>query len=199
MTSLQLYLMRHGEALSRQEAGVGTDAERPLAPQGIETVNRVAQGLKALGIKPDRVLTSALVRAQQTAELVASHLGCAGRVEACQALLPEHDPSAFLDALREIHACLPRPLENREAGRRQADEVILAVGHQPYLGRLAAQLVFGEPHDGLALSPAGLCLIEFPEFPRKGAWPPRGFTPRSLEATLSGLWGPELFSRPTRR
>jgi len=155
--------MRHGEALSKQEAGVGTDAERPLAPQGLDMVNRVAQGLKTLGIKPDRVLTSALIRAQQTAELVASHLGCADRVEVCQALLPDQDPAAFLDALRELHA----------------EGVILAVGHQPHLGQLAAQLVFGETRDGLALRPGGLCLIEFPEFPR------------SLEAVLRGLWDPE--------
>lgn len=162
--------MRHGEALSKQEAGVHTDVDRPLSASGIEAVTHVAHGLTARGLKPDRVLSSPLLRAKQTAEMIARQLDCADRIEICQALHPGQDPVAFVETLRQLHV----------------EGTILAVGHQPSLGRLAAYLVFGEPRDGIALRPAGVCALDLPEFPR------------SLEATLRALWDPEIFAKLSR-
>jgi len=169
---MTLYLIRHAESLSKDQAHVATDAERPLAPAGMAQTTGVAQALKAMGLASDRLLTSPLVRARQTAELLAKHLGAVDRVEICQALSPDHEPAAFVESLRQLHPALSRK------GGVHVEGVVLAVGHQPYLGHLAASLIFGEPRDGIVLPPAGVCVIELAEFPR------------SVDAVMRGLWGP---------
>jgi len=160
---MDLYVMRHGEALSKQEAGVATDEERLLSPRGVEDVLRVARQWERLDYRPDRILTSPLARARQTAELIAKRLQCEDRLEALTALHPEQDPPSFLTAL-------PRFKEAR---------LIVAVSHQPLLGQLITQLAFGRPLDGVGLKPAGVAWLRLPDFPR------------STEGLLMGLWNPE--------
>ncbi len=63
----QLYLIRHGIAVAREEYTV--DAQRPLTLQGRLKTQRVAQCLNALQIHFDLILTSPLARARQTAEI----------------------------------------------------------------------------------------------------------------------------------
>ena len=162
---MNLYVMRHGEALSKSEAGVGTDAERPLAPAGVKMVEQVAARLMTR--QPGgmtRVLTSPLVRAMQTAELVVKGLGRPSRVELCQELAPDGEPARFVAALRA----------------RDSADAVVAVGHQPLLGRIVAQLTFGAPRDSLTIQPAGVVWLELPDFPASEAGVMRGF------------WNPEL-------
>lgn len=68
-----LVLMRHGVA---EEDNPGGDAARRLTADGLERAGMAARGLVALGVRPDLVLTSPLVRCRQTAELVAGAAGC---------------------------------------------------------------------------------------------------------------------------
>src|SRR5687767_10823392 len=68
--SVELYLMRHGEA----EAGA-SDAARRLTAEGAAAVERVAARAAAAGVRLDRVYHSGLVRAEQTALILARHLG----------------------------------------------------------------------------------------------------------------------------
>ena len=69
-----LVLVRHAHALAGWEARVNTDAERPLSPQGELKAVHTAQALQTLGIAPDVILTNPLVRAVQTAHLLARTL-----------------------------------------------------------------------------------------------------------------------------
>lgn len=69
-----LVLMRHGVA---EDDNPGGDAARRLTTEGLERAGLAARGLVALGVRPDIVLTSPLVRCRQTAELVAGAAGCA--------------------------------------------------------------------------------------------------------------------------
>lgn len=65
---MELYLIRHGIAAER-----GTypkDEERPLTEKGRAKTQKVAQRLYALGLRFDFILTSPLVRARQTAEIL---------------------------------------------------------------------------------------------------------------------------------
>ena len=163
---MNLYLMRHGEALSKSEARVSTDAERPLAPDGIRTVEGMAKRLKALRTRGVAyVLTSPLLRAMQTAELVVKGLGTPSRVELCDALAPDAEPERFVAALK---------------GRNGA-EAVVAVGHQPLLGRIVARLAFAAKRDSLTIQPAGVVWLELPEFPASEVGVMRGFwNPESL-------------------
>ena len=69
---IDLIFFRHG--LADWPNWRGSDDDRPLNEAGREETQRVAAYLRALGIEPQRVLTSPLPRASQTAEIVAEHL-----------------------------------------------------------------------------------------------------------------------------
>src|SRR5690349_24342530 len=67
---MDLYLMRHGEAMAAEQ-----DPRRPLTEAGRAAAARVAARAWAAGPRPDRVCHSAAPRAQQTAAILAEQLG----------------------------------------------------------------------------------------------------------------------------
>ena len=71
--NLRLYFFRHAEA----EAGNATlpDHARPLTPRGIARTRRAAHVLKAIEVNPNRLYSSPLVRARQTADILADTFG----------------------------------------------------------------------------------------------------------------------------
>jgi phosphohistidine phosphatase len=120
---IELYLVRHGVAAERGDAWPD-DAKRPLTAKGIERFRDVAEGLRTIHVVVDVVLTSPLVRAKQTAELLAAGLAPHPAVQATDALAPGAAQGALADAIE------------RTKQRRVA-----CVGHEPDLGLLAAHLV----------------------------------------------------------
>jgi len=135
---LVLDLLRHGEALP---AAHGEDASRRLSPRGRADLERLAAHLSGMGWCPDRAFTSPLARALDSALIALG--GTAVSAEVMDALRPECDPAAVLDALA---------LEGSTEGH------VLLVGHQPQLGLLGG-LLTGGPAPGLA--PGSLVRIEF--------------------------------------
>lgn len=138
---LKLYILRHGDAPSALEAGVRSDAERPLSSAGRQNVRRAAETLNRRGAGPRVILTSPLTRARQTAEEAAAVLASRPRIAV-------YEPLANRVSGGEL---LERILEDRPASGE-----LLIVGHQPQLGELAHRLA-GAP---LPLSPAGLIAVE---------------------------------------
>lgn len=131
---MQLYLVRHAEAAPGEP-----DEARPLTPAGRETARVLGERLAADGVKPDAVLTSPLLRARETAAVLARAAGLRLRPEPDERLAP----GATAEALR---AAL--------AGR---GERVVVVGHQPDCGRIAAELTGGpEPR----FPPAGMVVID---------------------------------------
>jgi phosphohistidine phosphatase len=122
---IELYLVRHAIAVERGTTEVSDD-ERPLTPQGRKRMRQIARGLRRLGIGPDRILTSPLPRALETAEIVAADLGMADRLETCDALRADRDATAIRDWL---------------LGR--SEDRLLIVGHNPGLSELLGLLVAG--------------------------------------------------------
>jgi phosphohistidine phosphatase len=142
----RLFLMRHGNALSTSEAGVGADALRPLSDKGMRDVPRMAAELARREGAPGLILHSPLKRAVQTAALAA---------QALKAAAPE--PFTPLDNT------LPpdQVLQHLEARGKKASAV-LAVGHQPQLGELAAML----GRAVLDIRPCGIVALELCASPR---------------------------------
>src|SRR2546428_6646582 len=66
----ELYIMRHGIAVTRGAGSFADDSKRPLTPEGKMKVQEIAKGLLRLGFEVDWILTSPLVRAVETAEIV---------------------------------------------------------------------------------------------------------------------------------
>ena len=64
----RLYLLRHGIAIPARPSPIEED-DRPLTPKGKRRMKQIARGLRRLKITPDRLITSPLPRARQTAEM----------------------------------------------------------------------------------------------------------------------------------
>jgi phosphohistidine phosphatase len=158
-----LYLIRHGKAAAAADAL--SDAERPLTADGAEEMRRVARRLAKLGVRFDAVLTSPLLRARETADVLVE-AGIAGAVEECPALAPG-------GTLEEVLEDLAR------RGARGAERLAL-VGHEPTLSDWAARLA-GAPGGSFGLKKGGMIGLELSERP-----------PFEGRATLFWLTSPKL-------
>ena len=75
-----LHLLRHADA-GDPEAWSGPDSIRPLSAKGRRQSRRLGDHLAAIGFSPDAILTSPMVRAEQTADIVGERLGVAVAVD----------------------------------------------------------------------------------------------------------------------
>lgn len=159
---IMLYLMRHGVA---EDGFDKRDEERELTLEGRHKVVAAAHGLRRLGVEPDRILASPLVRAQQTAGLLVSELAPTLRVETLWELRNGPDPTELLAAL---------------AAYRDAREIFL-IGHQPSLGELASQLLTGSPLTvPLPFKKGAIAAIAVGALPPKGLGILRWFAPARM-------------------
>jgi phosphohistidine phosphatase len=151
---MNLYLMRHGIALPQDDPSVTHDAERPLTPKGMKRMRKAARGLRELGISFDAILTSPLVRARQTAEIVAAALGLESRLEEISGLAPESTVEHLMFGLT----------------RYQDREHLLLVGHEPLLSNTAAYLLGGRKPANVMVNfkKGSLCCIEIEALPTSG-------------------------------
>ena len=140
-TTQSLYLVRHGIAAEGGEAWPD-DTKRPLTSKGIARFRQVARGLREIGVEVEVVLSSPLVRAKQTAELLIDGLKPAPSLTVLSALSPGVPPSQLAEALQS----------HRKA------EALALVGHEPGLGEFGAWLVGAKTP--LALKKGGVCRID---------------------------------------
>jgi len=141
MASYLIYLVRHGVAVE-QSPEFPNDDDRPLTSEGIERLRAQVLGMRELQVRLDRVLTSPLVRAAQTAEILAGGVGCTVPLVTVDALRPGGGYDALLAAL----------------GRLGDDRAVALVGHMPSLGEIAAKLIGAK--EPLAFKKGGTCCIE---------------------------------------
>ncbi len=141
---MQLYIVRHGIAIDREDPKCPPDPERYLTEEGVEKTAQVAKGVAALGIAGDLFLTSPYVRAVQTAEIFANALDYAKqKIRRTDMLLPGAEPSHIF---REL------------AREKQASSVFL-FGHAPQLDDVIATALGSKKHL-TALKKAGVALVE---------------------------------------
>lgn len=127
---MELTFFRHGIAVDRIDPLFPVDFERPLTIDGKNKVEGAVRGLKALGVKPQAIVTSPYIRCAQTAALAARGLDLPRKsVIESDALVPGADPAAFWS---EVQAT-PR-------------ERVLIVGHGDTLEPIAG-LVLGFPFE----------------------------------------------------
>jgi phosphohistidine phosphatase len=148
---MDLYLIRHADALPLEAANTGTDAERPLSVTGQEQTRTVAEGLRRRGVRLNHLITSPLVRAQQTAE---------GILRQWQDEVPE------LRVCDDLSPGGKRKRLTRFLGSLGGEAVGL-VGHQPDLGEFGGWLL-GHRKKPIDLAKAGVALIRCEDGPGKG-------------------------------
>jgi phosphohistidine phosphatase len=121
---MELYFLRHAIAADFAPDGSG-DAGRPLTEEGILKMREAARGIKRLGVQLDVLLSSPLLRARQTAEIVAETLKIDVQIEdrlACGCTLIDLQP------ILEAHGSAQR---------------IMVVGHEPDFSTLIGDLTGG--------------------------------------------------------
>jgi len=136
---MQLFVIRHAVA---EDAEPGReDAGRALTGAGKAKLRQAVRGLRALDVRFERILTSPWKRAAQTAELLAP--------------IATGAPIAT-----DLLAQPPRP--ELLALLAERNETIAVVGHEPWLGELAAWLAFGDTRygDALVLKKCGVLWLE---------------------------------------
>ncbi len=162
--SFELYLIRHAIAAERGEAWPDDD-KRPLTDDGIARMRKAARGLARLDVAIDVIFTSPLVRARQTADIVAGALDARPSLVTIESLAPG-----------AAHAALMADLEKQARKSR-----IALVGHEPGLGELAGRLI-GSRH-AIEFKKGAVCRIDLDQIPPTGPGRLRWFlTPRMLRA-----------------
>jgi phosphohistidine phosphatase len=136
---MKLLIVRHATA---EDGGPRLrDWDRALTDHGRAEASLVSHALQTLELQPDVVLSSPLVRARQTAEIVAGELGVDMTLaEELQA------GDATLDHVQRLLA-------------RHTAETALLVGHEPDLSSLAARLVNADER-GMLLKKGGLIRVD---------------------------------------
>lgn len=158
----ELYLIRHALAEERGEAWPD-DTKRPLSPDGMARLKKSGRGLAQLGISFDVIVTSTLVRARQTAEIIAAALDPQPHIVTSEALAPGASYAAVI-----------ADLEKQTRRTR-----IALVGHEPGMGELAARLV-GTRHP-IEFKKGAVCRIDVDELPPRAPGDLRWFvTPKML-------------------
>jgi phosphohistidine phosphatase len=137
---MKLYLLRHGIATERMDNGAQDDSQRPLTKKGREHMESIAAALKKLKVKPDLILSSPYVRADQTAQIVAKEFGMKKKLQYSDLLVPEADPQAILQAIPQQYNV----------------EELMLVGHNPHMGELLGALLGADVSAALGLKKGGL-------------------------------------------
>jgi phosphohistidine phosphatase len=141
---MKLYLIQHGAALAKE-----VDPARPLSESGLQDVQAMAEFLTGAGIRVERVWHSGKLRAEQTAHLLVKAVLPRGRMEKVGGIGPNDDVAGFVS----------------DADVWEQD--ILVVGHQPFLSRLVARLVAGDPeHELVQFLPGSVVCLERCEIDR---------------------------------
>jgi phosphohistidine phosphatase len=164
---MQLLLIRHARAEER--ALFKRDRTRALTEDGQRRMRKAARGLRALLPGLTQVVTSPLIRARQTAEIVAAVYDGV-EVVTLPALSPGSAPRAILAWLRT----------------QPNDAVLALVGHEPDLGLLAGWLLSGKQSGFVQFKKGAAALIEFDGTPAAGEGTLAWFLTAAQLAELKG-------------
>jgi phosphohistidine phosphatase len=160
----ELYFVRHGVAEQRGEAWPD-DTRRPLSGEGMSRMRKGARGLARVGVGIEVILTSPLVRARQTAEILAAEIEPRPSLVNIDSLAPDGSYAAVIADL-EKHARKMR---------------IALVGHEPMIGELVARLI-GSRH-AIEFKKGSICRIDVEDLPPAGPGDLRWMlTPKMLRA-----------------
>jgi phosphohistidine phosphatase len=142
---MNLFIVRHGIAAPRCTPGMGDD-DRALTEEGASKIKQIAAGLCSLDYRPELMLSSPLVRARQTAEILLKAFGKGIELTLFSALAPS---GSRPDIYREISSIDKKRIKN-----------LMIVGHQPSLGEIAGEIAFGSSKNIVDLKKGGVCAIE---------------------------------------
>ncbi len=144
-----IHLLRHADAETISPTGL--DSDRRLTRDGLKRMSLVAAAIKKFEPRYDEILISALVRARETAEPVASVMGFRKPLLITPNLNPGAGSGAILHELARL-----------------GPKAVLLVGHMPHMGSLFARLLTGDGDCCVNLKKASLAAFESGPDPSAG-------------------------------
>ena len=164
---MTLYLMRHAEAMPVGTNGgktIARDTDRPLSDSGEKAARLVGRALARLDSTVALIMTSPLLRAVQTGQIVGRELGKQATLRTSTNLNPGFTSEKLVEEILALN----------DGGN------IVAVGHQPDLSMCISYLIAGSGSATVAMEPGAVACVKIT---------PRG---RRAESQLRWLLTPEL-------
>ncbi len=140
---MQIYFLRHANA-GEPKLNPAKDEQRPLDDLGVEQSHIVGRFLAALELNLDAIISSPLLRGQQTASIVADELGQEDKLVTDEALRPSATYQQFEQLLT----------------RYKGKEAIMVVGHNPSQTEFLNQLVTGEDSEAIELKKGAVARVD---------------------------------------
>ena len=162
---MEIFLLRHAIAIERAEHG-GSDEERALTVEGRRQLKRVARAMRTMSLSFDVIFSSPLVRALQTAEIVAASLRLKKRLQVTDRLAPSMPAGKQIAWLKSL---------------RPSPGSVLLVGHEPNLSELTSHLLTGGRLLVIHFKKAGLCKVRTEWMAPGGATLEWLLTPKQME------------------
>lgn len=138
---MDIYIVRHGIAEDIAASG-GGDSARALTSEGRQKMKEAAKGFAKLESDIEVIFASPLVRAKQTAEILAAALK--KTVEEMKELAPGYSASQLCEKLQSL--------------KRKGN--MMLVGHEPNCSDLASYLLEGSTGTSIEFKKGAICMIE---------------------------------------
>ncbi len=136
---MDCYIIRHGTAVDRSSAI--KEYDRYLTDEGKKNIKGVGLGLKKIGVEFDLILSSPLVRAKQTAEIIAEQTNYPlDKIKYTDYLEIGNDWKKAFDLIGQ-------------------EEKVCFVGHNPMLTEMVASLICGETENNTPVKKGTVCKI----------------------------------------
>ncbi len=123
---MDVFFLRHGEA-GRRVSIPSKDMERALTESGKREIKQIGESLEKMDLEFNKIVSSPLARARETAEIIANNQKKPNKVELWDELRPEGNR---LDLFRKL-------------SKIRQDVDILLVGHEPYLSNVIGEIISG--------------------------------------------------------
>ena len=130
---MNLYLVRHGDALSEMR-----DPARPLSESGRAELQTLADHVSA-HVHVEQILHSGKTRAEQSAQILHRALPNAS-LQMREGLNPNDDVERLADTLQH------------------ETQALMIVGHLPYVSRLTSLLISGDADGSVFMFDTGCCI-----------------------------------------
>lgn len=135
---MKIVFIRHAVAEDLGRGKPGIDEQRRIVKRGATDTRILAGVLEQLRLRPKILFTSPLVRARQTAEIIAENVKRCPDPIVTEALAPDGD---WAELRREI----ARHGDKLAGHKGSKDAILFAVGHQPNLTEMILEAMTGEP------------------------------------------------------
>jgi phosphohistidine phosphatase len=149
---VNVFFLRHGEAGKRVTIP-SRDFERSLTASGVAEIEEIAESMKNMDLEFDKIASSPLARALETAEIVSRVYKRPGKPELWDELRPEANR---LDLYRRL-------------SRMKQDTDVLLVGHDPFLTTVIGEIISGTLSTKIVLKKAGLAKVQIQSFAPKAS------------------------------